>query len=531
MVLADVLARYSRLRHPLREVVFSTGTDEHGLKIQQAAKDNNVSPLELCDRLSTRFEALATGANISHTRFIRTTQPDHVLAVKRFWKRLVEQGHIYKGTHSGWYSVSDECFYPESQVEKTTDTKTGENYMVSKETGQRVEWSEEENYKFRLSSFRQPLIEWLQKNPRAIHPVAYYHSVLDAFINDESATRDLSVSRPRSRLEWGIQVPHDQEHTIYVWLDALVNYLTVAGYPDNTTAWPADVSVIGKDIVRFHAIYWPAFLLALDLPPPKTLLTHAHWTKDRQKMSKSRGNVADPFVSMSLNPDGTPKKRLEVSPDLHKGEVDVGPDGVRWFLMRAGGTFDSDNDWSNRQVRKHYQRELSGSLGNLLSRITAPKLVARLPHIDLTPRGSTDLTKVHPEDIALHKLLDALPGVVEGYMGNFQTGRVLEAVVECLNEANRHITQLEPWLPGSSPDVVVRAHRYSAETLRMIGIVLQPFIPYKASELLTQLGVGYDERGWDNLALWKGDPTIGRTTQGKKQLFPRLKLEDGFDTS
>ncbi|KAG8714025.1 methionyl-tRNA synthetase [Ceratobasidium sp. 395] len=526
MVVADILARYSRLRHPLRRVAFSTGTDEHGLKIQQAAKENKMAPSDFCDMLSERFKVLASSGDISHTRFIRTTEPDHVLAVKRFWKRLVERGHVYKGTHSGWYSVPDECFYPESQVQEGKDPKTGQECMVSKETGQKVEWSEEENYKFRLSSFRQPLIDWLQQNPQAIYPEAYYRSVLDALINDESATRDLSVSRPYSRLEWGIRVPHDQEHTIYVWLDALINYLTVAGYPDNTTAWPADVSVIGKDIVRFHAIYWPAFLLALDLPPPKTLLTHGHWTKDRQKMSKSRGNVADPFVAMGVNPDGTRRERSVGAPGTSKGEIDVGVDGVRWYLLRAGGTFDSDSDWSHRQCRKHYNRELAGSLGNLLSRITAPKLLQRLPTPDSTPRPSINVKDVHPEDQALHRMLDALPGLVERYMSQFQIGRVPEAIVECLNEANRHITQLEPWLPRNSFEVTIRAHRYSVETMRIVGILLQPFMPGKAGELLTQLGVAYEDRGWDKTALWAGSPSIGRISPGNKQVFPRLKEYD-----
>ncbi|CAE6428683.1 unnamed protein product [Rhizoctonia solani] len=406
MVLADILARYSRLRHPLRQVVFSTGTDEHGLKIQQAAKDREVSPQELCDQLSSKFKMLASNSNISHTRFIRTTDDDHVLAVKRFWKRLVERGHIYKGTHSGWYSVSDECFYPESQVEKITDPKIGESYMI----GSKV----------------------THKAP--IRPEPYYRAVLDSLINDENATPDLSVSRPHSRLQWGIQVPGDQEHTIYVWLDALINYLTVAGYPDNTTAWPADISVIGKDIIRFHAIYWPAFLLALDLPPPKTLLTHGHWTKDRQKMSKSRGNVADPFLAMGFNQDGTPKQRAVVGAEKNRGELDIGVDGVRWYMLRAGGTFETDSDWSHNQAQKHYQRELSGSLGNLVSRITAPKLLARLPEIDKALKPTAVVQDIHPEDAQLNRLLDQLPSLVEGYMDRLQIGRVPEAIVECLNE-------------------------------------------------------------------------------------------------
>ncbi|KDN49077.1 hypothetical protein RSAG8_02430, partial [Rhizoctonia solani AG-8 WAC10335] len=430
MVLADILARYSRLRHPLRQVVFSTGTDEHGLKIQQAAKDRGVSPQELCDQLSSKFKVRELDACLQ--------------------KKQVKESN-------------------------------------------------------------------------AIRPEPYYRAVLDSLINDENATPDLSVSRPRSRLQWGIQVPGDQEHTIYVWLDALINYLTVAGYPDNTTAWPADISVIGKDIIRFHAIYWPAFLLALDLPPPKTLLTHGHWTKDRQKMSKSRGNVADPFLAMGFNQDGTPKQRAVVGAEKNRGELDIGVDGVRWYMLRAGGTFETDSDWSHNQAQKHYQRELSGSLGNLVSRITAPKLLARLPEIDKALKPTAVVQDIHPEDAQLNRLLDQLPSLVEGYMDRLQIGRVPEAIVECLNEANRHITQLEPWLPTSSTEVVVRAHKYTIETLRIVGILLQPFIPTKADQLLTQLGVSYEDRGWKDTGLWKGESAVGRTSRVTQQLFPRLR--------
>ncbi|CAE7203139.1 unnamed protein product [Rhizoctonia solani] len=446
----------------------------------------------------------------SGAKSLASSDPDRAIMnadSHEYFKRLVERGHIYKGTHSGWYSISDECFYPESQVDRIWDPKTGDSYVVSKETGQKVEWSEEENYKFRLSHFRQHLIDWLRSNPQgkpsnakvfrviyvlstAIRPEPYYRTVLDSLVNDENTTSDLSVSRPRSRLQWGIPVPGDHEHTIYVW---------------------------------FHAIYWPAFLLALDLQPPKTLLTHGHWTKDRQKMSKSRGNVADPFLAMGFNQDGTPKQRAVVEPEKNRGELDIGVDGVRWYMLRAGGTFESDSDWSHNQAHKHYQRELSGSLGNLVFRIIAPKFLARLPEIDKALKPTTIIQDIHPEDAQLNRLLDQLPSLVEGYMDRLQIGRVPEAIVECLNEANRHITQLEPWLPTSSTEVVVRAHKYSVETLRIIGILLQPFIPAKADQLLTQLGVSYEDREWKDTGLWKGDPTVGRTSRATQQLFPRLR--------
>ncbi|KAG8975741.1 methionyl-tRNA synthetase, partial [Tulasnella sp. 427] len=261
-VLADVLARYARLKDPHREVHFCTGTDEHGLKIQQAAEAKGVHPKPFCDGISTRFEDLAKAAELSHTRFIRTTEPVHYKAVEHLWRELIARGWIYKGSHSGWYSVSDEAFYSPNQI---TDVDVlGSKVKVAKESGSQVEWMEEENYKFRLSAFQEKLIEWLEANPRSIVPQERWkevHSVLaDHTINDNGEKvythplEDLSISRPSSRLTWGIPVPDDPQHTIYVWIDALTNYITALGYPWSGTgggkqaAWPADVHVIGMDI-------------------------------------------------------------------------------------------------------------------------------------------------------------------------------------------------------------------------------------------------------------------------------------------
>lgn len=334
LVLADVFSRWAQWRNkgwseppsddkfdstPTTRAIFATGTDEHGIKIQQRAEILKEEPRDLCDRVSQRFRLLAEKAKASHTRFIRTTDEDHVEAVKHFWNELEKRGYIYKGTHEGWYAVSDEAFYTSTQIKPQEE---GSEIMVSIETGSVVEWSSEETYKFKLSEFKDRLLQWLEANPRAVVPA----SVKDQLVAEiQRGLKDLSVSRPRSRLHWGIPVPSDSNHTIYVWLDALTNYLTVSGYPwkgiEGMGCWPTDVQVIGKDILRFHAIYFPAFLMALDLPLPKHTVTHGFWSMEGVKMSKSRGNVVDPFKMID----------------------EIGVEDMRWALCRMGGNNEVDS--------------------------------------------------------------------------------------------------------------------------------------------------------------------------------------------
>ncbi|KDQ07725.1 hypothetical protein BOTBODRAFT_166781 [Botryobasidium botryosum FD-172 SS1] len=500
-VISDVLARYARLRHPERPVMFCTGTDEHGLKIQQAAEESGKDPKEFCDLISTRFKELARAGTISNTRFIRTTDKSHVKAVQYLWRKLRARGFIYKGSHSGWYAVSDECFYTDAQIRTTVDPVTKKETKVSLETGKQVEWTEEENYKFRLSAFREPLISWLQSNPTAIYPPKRHAEVLASLTSGPLA--DLSVSRLRSRLSWGIEVPEDPEHTIYVWLDALINYMTFAGYPwhdgqSDGKGWPPDIMTVGKDIIRFHAVYFPAFLLALDYELPKTILAHAHWTMDRSKMSKSLGNVADPFQSIEH----------------------YGVDGVRYYLMRAGGSFTDDSDWSSEQVTKHYDTHLKDLIGNLFSRIASPRLLARLEEANAVPHSQPRGT-VGERDSAIHAMLVELPGKVEKRFENLEVGKALEDIMDCLAEANRHFTQLAPWAPNT-PESIKSAYFYSSETLRIAGILLQPFMPTKSAELLDRMGVGEGERGWEDAGLGKGRyEGVARLEPGNP-LFPKL---------
>lgn len=349
-MLTDILKRWRLLKG--ETALMCTGTDEHGLKVQRASEKAGVQPQLFCDRGAALFKELAAKALVSHDHFVRTTDADHKDAVAYAWYLLQEKDLIYTKKHEGWYSVADEAFYPPSVVQPHLDPSTGRKIMISVETGSEVEWSSEENYHFRLSHFRDQLLQFFQDNPEWITPAHRMKEVVQAVT---SGLEDLSISRPSERLTWGIRVPQDKSQTIYVWLDALMNYVTKAGYPwapgrEHAGGWPADCHVIGKDIIRFHCIYWPAFLMALGLPLPKRILTHAHWTLGGSKMSKSTGRVVDPFLALDR----------------------FGPDVMRCYLAHDGGIVD-DGNYDNIQVIKLYNTFLWAQLGNLVSRITRGK--------------------------------------------------------------------------------------------------------------------------------------------------------------
>ncbi|KAI8833045.1 Methionyl/Leucyl tRNA synthetase [Chytridium lagenaria] len=352
-VLADVLKRWSVFRRV--PCFLSTGTDEHGLKIQEASAKAGVDPGTFCASVSESFRGLFDRGNVSYDDYIRTAEPRHYAAVQHLWKKLEKSGYIYKGVHEGWYSISDETFFPETQVEKQFK-KDGSTQMISKETGKVVEWSSEQNYKFRLSAFKEFLREWLKSNPEVIYPKAQYLNVLRA-VEGDNALSDISVSRPSSRLQWGIPVPQDPSQVIYVWLDALTNYLTVTGYPWESrneevkaVAWPPKYHIVGKDIIKFHAIYWPAFLLAAGLELPQKIICHSHWLHNNEKMSKSLGNVVDPDELLKT----------------------YGSDVTRYFFIRDG-SIEHDSEFSWASIDKRY-RELGIHLGNLLSRCSGKKV-------------------------------------------------------------------------------------------------------------------------------------------------------------
>lgn len=536
MLLTDVLKRWQEVKG--RKAILCTGTDEHGLKIQQAAAKADTDPKAFCDKGAEVFKDLAASIDVSNDIFIRTTDKQHNEGVEYAWQILQEKGYLYESKHEGWYSVSDETFYPESQVQLIVDPPTGRKIMVSIETGKEVEWTSERNYHFKLSAFKDRLLQWYQENPEWIVPRARMEDVIKQV---SSNLEDLSVSRPVSRLQWGIRVPTDPSQTIYVWLDALLNYATAVGYPftpgtEASAGFPPDVQVIGKDIVRFHCIYWPAFLMALDLPLPKQILTHAHWTLGRQKMAKSTGNVVNPFFALER----------------------FGIDALRWYLVQDGG-ISQDADYDNSYIIEKYRKGLQGGLGNLVGRIMRAKnwdvsrAVKRYAYPNL-PEGQSPAITLESSggNCRFHKSVVALSESVEKHMRDLHPNRALQTIMNAVYDANSFLQQASPWttatkLRSAMADTtgqelhdaakrgdsveemeaeIDRVVYLNAETLRLVGIMLQAFIPTSASRMLDMLGVHPERRTWEWCVVGKddayGDPLVdlGKGAQGV--LFPGL---------
>ncbi|KAI0135706.1 tRNA synthetases class I (M)-domain-containing protein [Daldinia grandis] len=508
MLIADVLKRWQVLKG--RQAILSTGTDEHGMKVQRAAELQDIHPKALCDANSETFKDLAKKANISYDHYIRTTDLEHKDAVEYFWARLRESRYIYETKHEGWYCVSDETYYPDSMVEKRVSPLTGKPFMACIETGSAVEWTEESNYHFRLTAFRDRLLKFYADNPDWVVPRNRYTEVIKWVQNK---LEDLSISRPVSRLDWGIPVPDDPSQTIYVWVDALINYITVAGYPiwtpgsEHTKGWPADVHVVGKDILRFHCIYWPALLMALDLPLPKRVLSHGHWLMSRQKMSKSAGNVVNPFFALDR----------------------WGVDTVRYFLLNSAAIA-NDVDYSNSLIVTKYKKGLQGGLGNLLNRITRPKnWNVRDAVISLHKEQSRSIPKMV---IKRGEYLESIVEEVSRCMDELNPSGALKEIMEFVFEANQFLQEAAPWDRSREGDTVAveQIIFFTAESVRVMGILLQPFIPEKSSELLDRLGVGSDRRTFEHARLFADDAygtsAIPLGEGAQSSLFPPLPVED-----
>lgn len=518
MVLADVFKRWHQLKGESAQLL--TGTDEHGIKVQRAAELAGADTYTFCTQHASQFQSLADAADISYDRFFRTTDADHKEAVTHFWHELNRQGLIYEAKHEGWYCISDETFYPESQVQMVLDPATGEKIMASVETGKEVIWTSETNYHFRLSAFRDRLLKHYEEHPQFIVPRQRMNFIISEV---ESGLSDLSISRPKERLSWGIPVPDDPSQTIYVWFDALINYLTHTGYPytapGEPSIWPADVQVIGKDIIRFHTIYWPAFLMAINLPVPKHYLSHAHWTMNTQKMSKSLGNVVNPFGAI---------KRF-------------GVDALRYYMVRDGG-FANDAPYENGLIVKRYKGELQGQLGNLLNRVTR----STLWDVEESIRWCLDEVNRDTEQKSQHvvdflQLRDVLSEAVaksDSSMIDMNVRQATDAIVNIVDTANFRFQQAEPWKRVKDKDedsqVAVRwAIFEAAECLRVAMILLQPFMPTKMTQGLDTLGVPLEARHWHE-QLGNEPPVYGKPFmdlgKGKKgtaeTLFPPLLAED-----
>ncbi|XP_075040789.1 methionine--tRNA ligase, mitochondrial [Mixophyes fleayi] len=460
-LLADVQHRYSGLCE--RDTLLSTGTDEHGIKVQQAAVALGLDPSKLCTQVSQQFRTMFDEMAISYTDFVRTTESRHAQAVCHFWKMLEKQGYIYKGTYQGWYCTSDEAFLSEEQTRERIDPE-GNKIRVSLESGHEVQWMSEENYMFRLSSLRPKLLCWLQTDP--IQPAPFLR-IVQHWLEEELP--DLSVSRQRNRVSWGIPVPSDPSHTIYVWLDALINYLTAAGYPDpNLSPWGPSTHFLGKDILRFHAIYWPAFLIAAGLPPPSKLFVHSHWTCEGVKMSKSLKNVVDPSECI----------------------IQYTRDGLRYFLLRHGSP-ERDCDFTHNTVCKLLNSELADALGGLLNRCTANTINPEQcwPHYQCM---SVPLL-AHDKLQKMLGALQELPGQVDQFVNRFHVHKALEAIDGSVRCSNAFFQSQAPWklLKGGEEE---KTWGYSVlyltlEALRLYATLLQPAVPGLATAILDRLGV------------------------------------------
>ncbi|XP_043654021.1 methionine--tRNA ligase, mitochondrial [Drosophila teissieri] len=475
-VIADAHCRYQRLRYPEQHVRLCTGTDEHGTKIQQAASLHGIPVAKYCDDISLRYREVFRSASIQPEDFIRTTEDRHKRAVAHFWRRLHTRGHIYSAAYSGWYCVSDETFLTDSQLR--LDEASGTRYSL--ESGHPVEWTEETNYMFRLSQFQDDVRHWVKEEAR-IRPAKFEKILLDTL---SEPLPDVSVSRPSNRVHWAIPVPDDDSQTVYVWLDALVNYLSSVGYPDEefSAHWPPAQQVIGKDILKFHGIYWPAFLLAAGLEPPGQLYVHSHWTVDGQKMSKSKHNVVDPVQTAR-------QYTME---------------GLRYFLLREGVAH-SDGNYSHVKAQRILNSELADTLGNLLSRASAKSLNPGQIYPSASAEHLADLLRSLD---AAKRLQDSLLQLSERCASHYECNHfhlVADTAMATLHAANNFFESSKPWtLKAGAPDGnQARLETIIAMTmdaLRLSGIVLQPIIPQLANRLLDKLSVPTAQRGWHYLA-------------------------------
>ncbi len=434
-VAADILARFARLES--RSVRFLTGTDEHGQKVEKSAQTKGLSPQAFVDQVTQKFRDLCHTLNLSQDHFIRTTDPDHLKAAQAFWTRLQDKGYIYKSTYAGWYSVRDEAFYQESELKEGKAP-----------TGSEVNWVEEPTYFFKLSSLEDRLLDFYHKHPDFIGPEGRKNEVI-SFV--KRGLRDLAISR--SSFSWGIPVPGDEDHVMYVWVEALVNYITALGYPETSDEafqnfWENSVHLVGKDILIFHAVYWPALLMAADLSPPKRIFAHGWWTVEGEKMSKSLGNTIDPFECVA----------------------EFGADQFRYFLARHI-PFGNDGNFSRQAFIHHLNCDLSNDFGNLIQRVMS----FIYKHCDQRIPQPGSLTS---EDQAFLEKIRGMPEAIIPFFETQQIHKICDEIWKGVTAANQYVDLQAPWaLRKTDTDRMQTVLFVLASAIHDLAILLSPIMP------------------------------------------------------
>ena len=478
----DVMARFKRLDG--YDVHFLTGTDEHGQKVEKAAAAAGLTPQAFTDKVSQSFRDLLGAMNFSPDGFIRTTEKRHYAACQALWEKLVAAGDIYLGKYTGWYSVRDEAFYADGETEVGTDGKRRAGPV-----GNEVEWVEEPSYFFKLSTWGDRLLEYYDKNPRFIAPESRRNEVI-SFV--KSGLQDLSVSR--TSFSWGVPVPGDSKHIMYVWLDALTNYITECGYPDIKNPlwrfWPADLHIVGKDIIRFHCVFWPAFLMAAGVAPPQRVFASGWWTTEGQKISKSLGNAIDPNAVT----------------------VEFGLDPVRYFLLREV-PFGNDGDFQRRALIGRLNADLANAYGNLCQRVLS--IVAKNCDAKVPVKGV-----LVDADNALLDRAKGLLAVLRADIEEQAFHRALISIWEVIADANRYVDAQAPWaLAKTDPARRDTVLWVLAETIRRVTLLVQPFMPDSAGKILDQLAVPAELR---TFASFDRDLEVGTPLPKPQGVFPRF---------
>lgn len=483
-IIADTIARYKRFKG--YDVLFLTGTDEHGQKVEKAARDRGLSPQEHCDLMVGPWKELWKRLNVSYDDFIRTTQERHEKVVQHIFQKLYDQGDIYKGFYEGWYCIHEETFYPESQLVEG----------CCPECGREVEWLREESYYFRSSKYQDQLLDHIKKNPSFVQPYFRRNEVV-SFV--EGGVQDISVSR--TTFKWGIPVPFDPGHVIYVWFDALINYLTGSGYLQDEEKyqkfWPADIHIIGKDIIRFHAVIWPTMLMALGIDLPKQILATGFWTLGGEKISKSKGIVVDP------------NRLIE----------EFGEDTIRYFLIREIG-LGLDGEFTQDALIRRINGDLANDLGNLVHRTVA--MMMKYFDGKIPPAGS--LTEL---EVSLKNESLGLAGAVDEAMNKMDIREALVQIWRVIGRANKYIDEAAPWAVAKEGNIehLKTVMRTLLEAIRIIDILVMPVIPRTAEKIWDQLGQSdfssitfEDATRWDGLA-------PGTSVKKAQPLFPRIELK------